>query len=486
MSADGLAEGVSARHGAVLVVDLDGTLLASDMLFESFWSAWAHHWHTPLVALRGLLRQGRAGLKAEIAGLAQVDCTTLPYDDGVIDYVRRWRAQGGRAVLVTATDDALARQVADHLQLFDEVRGSTDGVNLKGREKAAYLVGRYGEGGYRYVGDSSADLPVWAQSGGAVAVNPSARLGARLDAVAPAAERLQTRPPKGLSMKPLRPHQWLKNVLVFVPMLAAHQLTAAAFADSALAFAAFCMVASGVYVLNDLLDLAPDRRHPRKRSRAFASGAVSLRTGTMLSPLLLVGGLGLAALGGGLFFAVILSYFVLTTAYSLWLKRMIIVDICVLACVYTMRIVAGAAATGIELSVWLVSFSIFLFLSLAAVKRQAELVSGLKSGTLKAEGRGYHVDDLSIVATMAIAAGYVSVLVLALYLNSPAVLVLYPQPQILWGILPVMLFWVSRMAMTAHRGEMHDDPMVFAATDRTSQVCVVLMAGMALAGAVLS
>lgn len=486
MSADGRGTEPSAEGGAVLVVDLDGTLLASDMLFESFWSAWAHHGSAPLVALRGLIRGGRAGMKADLARLARVDCTTLPYDAAVIDHVRRWRAQGGRAVLVTATDDALARQVADHLDLFDEVRGSADGVNLKGDAKAAWLVDRYGAGGFSYMGDSTADLPVWAQAGGAVAVNPTARLDARLRALVPGAERLDTGRRPGLTLRPLRPHQWLKNVLVFVPMLAAHRLDAAVLGQSLLAFPAFCLVASGVYVLNDLLDLAPDRRHPRKRMRAFASGAVALRTGTLLSPLLLAAGLGLAALGGGLFLAVMLSYLVLTTAYSLWLKRLIVVDICVLACVYTLRIVAGAAVTGIELSVWLVSFSVFLFLSLAAVKRQAELVSGLKAGTLRAEGRGYHVEDLGIVASMAIAAGYVSVLVLALYLNSPAVLVLYDRPQILWGILPVMLFWVSRMVMTAHRGEMLDDPMVFAATDRTSQVCVALMAGMAVAGAVLS
>jgi 4-hydroxybenzoate polyprenyltransferase/phosphoserine phosphatase len=472
----------SAQGAPVLVVDLDGTLLASDMLFESFWSAWARDWRTPLAALGGLAG-GRAGVKAAVARLASVDVATLPYDPQVIDYARRWRAEGGRAVLVTATDQTLAQQVADHLDLFDEVRGTADGVNLKGPNKAAWLVGRYGEGGFRYVGDSPADLPVWARAAGAVAVNPSDRLSRRIEAVSPGAERLDTGRRAGLSFAPLRPHQWLKNLLVFVPMLAAHRLDAPTFGQSLLAFAAFCLVASGVYVLNDLLDLGPDRRHSRKRLRAFASGAVSLRTGTALFPVLLLAGLGLAALGGMALFGVMLAYLVLTTAYSLWLKRLIVIDICVLACVYTMRIIAGGTATGIEISVWLFTFSIFLFLSLAAVKRQAELVAGVRSGAVKTDGRGYHVDDLAVVATMAIAAGYVSVLVLSLYLNSTAVVGLYPRPEVLWGVVPVLLFWVSRMTMTAHRGEMHDDPMIFAATDRASQVCVALVAGLALAGA---
>lgn len=470
----------TSASAPVLAVDLDGTLLRSDLLFESFWSAWARNWRAPLVALAGL-RQGRAGMKAALAGLAEVDVATLPYAEPVIDHVRAWRAAGGRTELVTASDDRLARQVAAHLGLFDAVQGSADGTNLKGAAKAEWLVARHGEGGFHYAGDSAADLAVWQRAGGVVAVNPAPALDRKIMALAPDATRITV--PRGRAgwWKALRPHQWLKNLLVFLPVLAGHRLDAAALLPALLAFCAFSMVASGVYLLNDMLDLAADRRHPRKRNRPFAAGTLSLAAGSIAFPLLLLGGLGLAALGGPLLLISLLVYLFLTTSYSLWLKRLIVIDICVLACVYTLRLVAGGAATGITVSVWLFSFSIFLFLSLAAVKRQAELVAGVKSGTVKAVGRGYHVDDLAVVANMAISAGYVSVLVLALYLNSPAVVALYHAPQLLWGVVPVMLFWISRMTMTAHRGDMHDDPLVFAATDGVSLVCAGLIVALAVA-----
>jgi 4-hydroxybenzoate polyprenyltransferase len=269
----------------------------------------------------------------------------------------------------------------------------------------------------------------------------------------------------------------LKNVLVFLPALAAHDFDRTTILTSLSAFIAFCLVASSVYLLNDLLDLTADRAHPRKRSRPLASGMIPISYGTWMGLGLLLAGTAFSLTLGSAFVAVILAYYATTLAYSVYLKRLIVIDICVLAGLYTMRIVAGGAAAGIPLSVWLLAFSIFFFFSLAAVKRQAELVDTAGRGELSANGRGYKVDDLPIISTIALGAGYVSVLVLALYLNSPAVLELYPTPPVLWGTCCVVLFWITRTVMITHRGQMHDDPIVFAVKDPTSIICAFVILG---------
>jgi 4-hydroxybenzoate polyprenyltransferase len=281
----------------------------------------------------------------------------------------------------------------------------------------------------------------------------------------------------------LRPHQWLKNLLVFAPMLAGHRLDAATLGQSLLAFVAFSLVASSTYVLNDLLDLAADRAHPRKRNRPLASGTIRVSHGTVLAPALGLLGAAVALAAGPGLLALLAAYFVVTTLYSFRLKRLVMIDICVLAVLYTTRILAGSIATGIPASVWLLAFSTFFFFSLAAIKRQAELVDGITSGTVRARGRGYHVDDLAIVDNLAVSAGMVSVLVLALYANSDPVRELYTTPEVLWGICPVLLFWNSRMTILTHRGQMHDDPLVFAARDRVSHLCLAAVGLLALAGA---
>ena len=289
-------------------------------------------------------------------------------------------------------------------------------------------------------------------------------------------------PSIGPYFRVLRPHQWLKNALVFLPLLAAHRFDGKTLFDAGLAFISFSLVASSVYVLNDLVDLEADRAHPRKRHRPFASGAIAISRGPLLVLAPLGAGALVATLLGPWFGLVLVGYYATTLAYSLFLKRYIVIDICVLAGLYTFRIIAGGTATGIEISVWLLAFSVFFFLSLAAVKRQAELVDGAASGNLQAHGRGYITDDLPIVASMAISSGYVSVLVMALYLNSPAVSELYATPAMLWGICLVLLYWLSRMVMVTHRGRMHDDPVVFAVKDRISLICFALVLAIAIAG----
>lgn len=468
----------------VLVVDLDGTLLRSDLLFETFWSALGRDWRSPVRAGRALLG-GRAALKRHLAEAASIDVASLPFDAEVIAQVERWRATGGRTALVTATDHALAERVAAHLGLFDEVQGSDGRLNLKGQAKAVFLTDRYKEG-YAYMGDAACDLPVWERARKAITVNAAPALRGRADRLGVEVEHMTTgarswRP----YLRAMRPHQWVKNGLVFLPMLAAHQLTGATLLQSLLAFVAFSLVASSVYVLNDLLDLAADRAHPRKRLRPFASGAIPLAHGSWMAGGLLLGGLAVGVVLGGAFIMVMLLYCAATTAYSVHLKRRVLIDIALLAGLYTIRLLAGGAATGIPLSVWLLAFSIFLFFSLAAVKRQAELVDSARSGKLAASGRGYRVEDLPILSMMAIASGYVAVLVMALYINSPAVIDLYGFPPALWGICCILLYWVSRMVLVTHRGHMHDDPIVYAARDPVSRACFILILAFVIGGAIL-
>ncbi|MFN4101396.1 MAG: UbiA family prenyltransferase [Pararhodobacter sp.] len=462
----------------VLVVDLDGTLIRSDMLYETFWSAFSRDWRTPLRAVAGLLG-GKAALKARLAALGVPDPATLPYNPEVVAEIHAWRTAGGQVVLVTAADAAVAETIAGYLGLFDEVHASDGANNLKGPAKAALLRERFGTGGFTYAGDSPADLAVWREAGAAVTVGVAPGLRAQVDALRPGARHLS--PPRSLfpaALKAVRPHQWLKNMLVFFPMIAGHSFSLAALGYGTLAFIAFSLVASSVYLLNDLLDIGSDRAHPRKRLRPLASGALPLKAGMVMVPALLLAGVLVALLLPPLFLLVLLAYYGLTVAYSIWLKRKPIIDICVLACLYTMRVIAGGAAAGIVLSVWLMAFSAFLFFALAAVKRQAELVDMMERGVTEAAGRGYRTADLPVVTQMATASGFVAVLVLMLYLNEPEILTLYHHPLLLWAACLVMLYWIARMVLVAQRGLMNDDPTVFAARDPTSLVSVTIIAAL--------
>lgn len=410
---------------ATLAVALDGALLRSDPMLEGVWAAIARDWRS-VPAIAGRARQGRSALADYLADEAGVDVTTLPYDQEVLARLRAHRAQGGRTILIAGDHPGLAERVAAHLDLFDDI-----------------------------------------------------------NAADPGSERLEATPaPTALRdyLKALRPHQWMKNLLVFLPMLTAQAVGWGTFAASFFAFVSFSLIASSVYLLNDLLDLAADRAHPRKCERPFAAGRIPIGRGTVMAGGLLLTGFVIAALIGPLFLLVMLLYYVITFAYSMNLKRRTVIDICVLAGLYTIRIVAGGAATGISLSVWLLAFSIFLFFSLAAVKRQAELVDNLKRGKLAVTGRGYVVDDIPVVQAMAIASGYVSVLVMALFVNASTTVANYSTPEALWGICCVLLYWITRTIFLAHRGYMDDDPVVYAAKDNISRLCFLLIVGFALLG----
>lgn len=434
----------------------------------------------PLDVLRipGWLAQGKAVLKRNLAERSAPDVALLPYNEALLAWLQEEKAAGRRIVLCTASDRAIAEAVAAHLGVFDEVMASDGAVNLAGDNKADALVRRYGQGGFDYVGNSSADLKVWQRARKAVVVNGAPGLSGRAAALC-GVEREFPPAPRGVKAwrRVLRVHQWLKNLLLFVPMFAAHDIANGdGWFALMLAFLSFSLCASTVYIANDLLDLESDRAHPRKRLRPFAAGTVPAWQGVLLAPVLLATSIVLGALVGGTFLPWLLCYFVLTCAYSWGLKRLIMLDCITLAMLYTLRITAGAAALSMPLSFWLLAFSVFLFLSLAFVKRYAELQAQASSGNEKVHGRGYYTADAPLVQMLGITSGFASAVVLALYLNSDNVLVLYARPEAVWGAVPVLLFWVSWIWVQAHRGQMHDDPLVFAVKDRAS-----LLAGLAFA-----
>lgn len=459
----------------MLVADLDGTLLRSDMLHESFWDGVSRDPRVLLAALAAVTR-GKPALKACLAERSGILPATLPYEPRVIALLEAWRAAGGRTALVTATDARLAQQVADHLGLFDEVHGTDADTNLKGPAKAAFLTMRFGAGGYVYMGDSNADLPVWAGGAKAISVNAQASVRRKLDAQAGGeVEHLLPDAGRGAAMlRALRPQQWIKNSLVFIPMIADLAFDLPTLMAALVAFVALSLTASAGYVLNDLLDLADDRSHPRKRLRPFASGALPASFGTALFPALLLAGLAVAALAGPLLLGVVALYFVATMAYSVSLKRHTMIDICMLATLFTLRIVAGGVAIGVALSVWLLAVSMFMFFALAAIKRLAELTD-LQAAGRAVSRRGYRVEDRSLLSQMSIASGYLAVLVLALYIDEPVVQEKFGAPWMLWGVCPLLIFWISRMVMVAARGEMHDDPLVWALENRTSRKVMALV-----------
>ncbi|XAH23742.1 UbiA family prenyltransferase [Xylophilus sp. GW821-FHT01B05] len=466
-----------------LVVDLDGTLILTDMLHESSLQLLRDApWR--VLAMPLWLSRGKAVLKQEIGQRVQMDAATLPYNEPFLQWLRAQHAGGRQIVLCTASDRTVADAIARHLGCFDQVMASDGSTNLAGSAKAAALVQAFGERGFDYAGNSQADVAVWQAARSAIVVNASDAVTRRAESLGNVADRF-ARAPAGLTpwRKALRLHQWLKNLLLFVPLLAAHRIAdGAAWGDLLVAFLAFSLCASSVYVANDLLDLESDRRHPRKRRRPFASGALAAWQGVAVVPVLTVASLALAWQVGAGFFAWLLVYFTITWAYSLALKRLVLVDCIALAVLYTLRIVAGAAAIALPMSFWLLAFSGFLFLSLAFVKRYAELMVQQAAGKTQAHGRGYLTSDAPIVQNLGITAGYTAVVVLALYLNSEAVLVMYSTPELIWATVPLMVFWVSWMWLRTVRGEMHDDPLVFAFKDKAS-LATGLLFGLTLVAA---
>ncbi|WPP45348.1 UbiA family prenyltransferase [Pseudomonas sp. AN-1] len=460
-----------------LVIDLDGTLLRSDLLLETGLAFMRSH---PLRLLKplGWLSKGKTVLKDRLARATHIDVRVLPYDPAVIELIQAERSNGRTVILATASHHSLAERIAEHLQLFDQVLASDSSRNLSAERKRDLLVGHFGEHGFDYAGNSHDDLPVWAAARKAYLVNPDAGVEPRARAHGNVKQVIRSNSPSIKDWaKALRLHQWMKNLLIFTPLLTAHQLGVPQLLwQGLLAFLFFGLCASSVYLLNDLLDLTDDRHHGTKRHRPFASGRLAIKSGIMAFPALLAGSFaGAILLLPWEFSAVLATYYILTLGYSLALKRQMAVDVIALALLYTIRIIAGAAACKLPLTFWILAFSMFMFLSLAMVKRYTELRESRKKGrTDKTRGRGYYPSDLEMIASLGSASGYLAVMVLALYIHDQATVLMYSYPELIWLACPLLLFWITRIWMLAHRGEVNEDPVVFAIRDRTSLMVGIL------------
>ncbi len=460
-----------------LCVDLDGTLLLTDAFYESLVAVLARD---TLLAFRlpGWLGAGKARLKQELAERWSFDPASLPYDERVVAYLRDQRAQGRRIVLSTATHRRIAERIAAHLGLFDEVIATEGEDNLRGPAKAAALVRRFGKGGFVYVGNDATDEPVWEVAAAAVVVNAAPALQQRAQARYRVLAVFE--PPSGgrlrAALKAMRPYQWIKNALCLVPLFAAGAIgEVEAWVGALLLMAGFSLTASAIYIINDLSDLAADRAHPRKRRRPFAAGTLPIPVGILLSAALLLLGIALAAASGALVFVVI--YALASISYSMWLKEQPIVDVFMLALLYTIRLFGGGVASGHEVSLWLLGFSSFLFLSLALVKRVSEIDRHARRGT---EGfiarRGYMAEDGAMLQMFGSAATFASAIVLSLYVQSDVASRAYAHPGVLWGTIPLLLFWQCRLWLSTARGYMHDDPIVYAARDWVSWIVFACLA----------
>jgi 4-hydroxybenzoate polyprenyltransferase/phosphoserine phosphatase len=458
-----------------LVVDMDGTLTKVDLLHESLVLLLAQQ---PLraIAAPAKIVDGRAAFKKAVADYVLPDPRTIPFNEAVLDAIREARRQGRKVYLATASDQRVAEAVADFAGGFDGVFASSQSVNLSGQTKADCLVKAFGRYGFDYIGNAAADIPVWRVARTALVVGASPGLMRRLGRELPDAVELSR---QETSIKPflkaMRPHQWLKNLLVFVPALAAHDFSLNTILMLVAAFVSFSLGASSIYVVNDMLDLPHDRAHAEKRRRPLAAGTMSIVQAAMLAGVTITLSLALALLLPWAFLQVLGTYLALSMSYSLSLKRKLMVDVVVLSALYGIRVVAGGAVVGIPLSDWLVGFCFFMFLSLALMKRTAEIMTLPEDGTGKVKGRGYRRADLPVLHALTAASGSVAVVVLALYVHSPDVKLLYSRPEVLWGICMIMVYWLGRAFFLTGRCEMRQDPVVFAATDRIS-----LLSGAAL------
>ncbi len=461
-----------------LVIDLDGTLIKTDSLIESLLILFKCNPLTVFTMLTWIAR-GKAHLKRQVACRVTLDVSSLPYQMGLLAYLRDQHHENRLLILATGADEHIARQMSDYLQIFNQVMASDGEINLSGVAKRDRLVSEFGAGGFDYVGNSGKDLSVWKAARRAMVVGSPAyieKVRVRLPNLGQVFE-VDSAADSRVWLRSLRLYQWLKNVLVFVPLLAAHRFHEINLVVSAcVAFVSFGLCASSVYILNDLLDLADDRRHPRKRRRPFASGVLPLSTGLLMVPLLL----GLSIVVGLLlprsFLLMLGIYYGLTLAYSLRLKRIVILDVIILAGLFTVRMLAGSAAVAIWPSSWLLALSMFLFTSLALVKRYAELVTMRMAHGPGARARSYEVSDAELLSAMGVASGFVAVLVLVLYITSGPAQFYYGRHEVIWLACPILLFWICYIWLVAHRGGMHDDPLVFAIKDRVSRFALGVMA----------
>jgi len=461
-----------ADHLAPLVVDLDGTLTPTDTLIESLIQVVKKN---PLAIFQMLfwLTRGRAAFKNWVASHASINAALLPYNAPLLAYLESEKSRGRVIVLATAAHISIAEKVYDHFAFFDSFMSTSGDENLKGKNKLAAIKQHVGAA-FVYAGDSSADLPIWREAQGAVVVGASRSVSASARKLT----SIEMEFPKKTAdvkvwLKALRVHQWLKNVLLFVPLATAFSFFSLMnIVPVIAAFISFSLAASATYIVNDLWDLETDRQHPRKKMRPFANAQIPVIHGLAAALILLSVAIALASIISKAFLLFLLLYIVVTSTYSFILKSYALLDVMVLSLLYTLRILAGAAALQIPTSQWLLAFSMFVFLSLALVKRCSELIGMRADQRTSSAGRDYHVEDLTVLWPMGVATTACSIVVFGLFIHSPETQARYLTPSILWATAFLLCYWLFRLWIKTARGEMHDDPVVYALIDRGSRLTV--------------
>jgi len=462
-----------------LYVDLDETLIHTDTLYESIISLLKNNLLF-LFILPFWLLSGKAYFKFKIGQHCTLEPKTLPYNCRLLEFLRQEKKRGRSLIMATACTRATAEKITNHLAIFDELIASTKKENLKGYAKLAAIKNHCHEQPFAYAGDSQADLAIWSAAAEVIIAGQAPGIKSKLAAMPLKIEADFSSPAPGVKawLKAGRPHQWSKNLLVFVSLILAHKVAQFdLLRQCIIAWAAFSAAASGIYLFNDLFDLEADRHHKDKRFRPLASGNLKIKYAIMAAPLLMAAGLILSWPLSWPFKIVLTTYIATTSCYSLFLKRLVLLDVIILSLLYTIRIIAGSAAIGVSTTPWLLGFSLFLFLSLALAKRYSELLHYRSlDESAKIRGRGYKPEDVEQLAIFGSASGYISVLVLALYINSTASSALYNNPQFLWPICVLLIYWISRVWLLARRGELHEDPVIFTLHDRPSYYIGILTA----------
>ncbi|HVZ16406.1 MAG TPA: UbiA family prenyltransferase [Terriglobales bacterium] len=479
------AAAVATAKQVPLCVDLDGTLVKCDTLYDSCLHAARRH-PSLLAKMPFWLLRGKSGFKAALAQYVQPSASHLPYNESLLAFLKQEYDLGRELYLVTGADARIAIEVASHLGIFAGIVSSDGTVNLTGNNKLAALQKQFGPTGFDYIGNSAADIPALAHARIAMLANPhrSALVKARLKQI-PIAQVFNGQRRTSVALfSAIRVRQWPKNLLIFLPLFLAHQTdNGHMLLKGLIAFFAFSFVASAGYILNDLLDIEVDRKHPRKCRRPFAAGDLSPVSGLFLVLSLLVASVGLVTLQPPHFLIWLALYFATTVSYSILLKKIALVDVLVLAGLYTVRLICGSIATGAPLSAWMESFALFFFLSLAIVKRYSELHALRLKHAIPQNDRGYRIDDIEQMRSFGTASSYAAVVVFVLYVNSPEIQRLYRHPHLLWLITPLIVYWINRVWLLAHRGELDEDPVIFAVTDRVSLLIGLLSAAIVVLGA---
>ena len=454
-----------------LFVDLDGTLVSTDTLWESCLLFIKRY---PLHVLRLIIWSfyGKAYFKEQVAKIVIPNAETLPYQDEVVRYVSNVKDSGRDVYLITAANRRVADCISKHLKIFTSAIGSDSKLNLKGKMKLNAIQNTIGTKFFDYIGDSKADIVIWSEAHTAIICGDKHKIKDQLNN-----NKIVILSGDGKNLikkwiKALRLHQWSKNGLLFLALFMSHRIIELnLFKQAIIAFFSFSLSASAVYILNDLFDLEADRKHPSKKNRPFASGDLSVTSGIIAIPgLFIISFLLATSLLPNIFLIVLIIYLITTTSYSLYFKEKLFLDVIILGALYTLRVLAGGLAVGVEVSSWLLGFSWFFFLSLAFMKRYADLLLIKNNNQEELFGRGYSVIDLDIVQKLGISSGFISLLILALYINGDQVMVLYKQPEVIWLTIPILLYWLMRMWFVAHKGKMTDDPIAFALKDKSSYI----------------